>query len=160
MTPLCRIISVCFFRSVKHKKLLLADYRFPCDLPCVGYPLLGNPTKNAFSRSGPRTCPRSTDHGGRGSRCRAGHESCAGELASTVNTARSARRRAVSAQVRPWFLTARRRLKSLLPLGRSRDSACDSLAMNGVTRRRLNPGADARGRPAGQKAALWVRRRR
>ena len=83
-----------------------------------------------------------------------------GELGSTVNTARSARRRAVSAQVRPWFLTARRRLKSLLPLGRSRDSACDSLAMNGVTRRRLNPGADASGRPAGQKAALWVRRRR
>src|SRR5215469_4820545 len=112
VTPLCRIISLCFFRSVKHKKLLLADYRFPCDLPCVGYPLLGNPTKNALSRSGPRTCPRSTDHGGRGNRCRAGHESCAGELASTVNTARSARRRAVSAQVRPWFLTARRRLKS------------------------------------------------
>jgi hypothetical protein len=68
---------------VKHKKLLLADYCFPCDLPCVGYPLLGNPTKNALSRSGPEharvrlitavvvtVC----------NRCRAGHESCAGEF--------------------------------------------------------------------------------
>ena len=40
---------------MKHKKLLLADSRFPCGLHCVGYPLLGNPTKNALSRSGPRT---------------------------------------------------------------------------------------------------------
>ena len=50
--------------------------------------------------------------------------------------------------------------QSCLPLGRSRDSACDFLAINGVRRRRLNPSADAGGRPAGQKAALWVRRRR
>ena len=99
---------------MKHKKLLLADYRFPCDLPCVAYPLLGNPTKNALSRSAPEP----------------------------------ARVRLITAVV-----------VTVVVLAMNRDSPCDFLAMNGVRRRRLNPSADAGG-PAGQKAALWVRRRR
>lgn len=43
---------------MKHRNLLLADYRFPCDLPCAGYPLLGNPTKNAAPAAPKPACVR------------------------------------------------------------------------------------------------------
>jgi hypothetical protein len=65
---------------VKHKKFALGRLLLPLRLALCRIPFARKSNQKRTQPQRPPNLPASTDHGGRGNRCRAGRESCAGEF--------------------------------------------------------------------------------